>query len=237
MSHATLAFLIDHTLLRPDATAKDIDRLCGEARDYGFGAAFVPPCFLSQAVRALAGSGVRVGVPVGFPFGYQTTRAKVQEAVDARSQGADELDVVLNVSWVKSGAWREVGDELAGVVAATPGAGHKVILEVGFLTREEILTVCRTAVEARMEYVKTASGFGPRGATVDDVRLMKEAVAGLAKVKASGGIRDARAALALLEAGADRLGTSAGVAIVEEWTRDPDLQHVGRAVLDTRLRL
>ena len=209
--------LIDHTVLKPDTTRVDVLRLCEEARRFGLTVVFVPPCFLQEALDAVAGAAIRVGVPIGFPHGSVTTAAKVAQAVEAWRQGAAELDLVLNVGFLKSGDHDAVRQDIAGVVRATPGAGHKVILETCLLTREEKITACQLAVEAGADYVKTSTGFGVAGATVEDVRLMKEAVAGRAKVKAAGGIRDLKTCLALIEAGADRIGTSASVAIMEEW--------------------
>lgn len=208
---------IDHTVLRPETTRADVRRLCEEAIRYGFGVVFVPPCYAEEAVALVAGAGIRVGIPIGFPLGWQTTRSKVAEAVEGRERGALELDMVINVGRLKSGEYDAVRADIVEVVRATPGAGHKVILETGLLTQEEKKIACRLAVEAGADYVKTSSGFGPGGATVEDVRLMREEVAGRAKVKASGGIRDLKTMLALLEAGADRIGTSASVKIVEEW--------------------
>lgn len=215
--HRDLAARIDHTVLRPDATRAEVLRICEEAVQYGFTVVFVPPCYAAEAVKALAGRPVRVGIPVGFPHGMQTTGAKVGEAVEAVGLGVTVLDMVMNVSLLKSGAAALVRDDIAAVVHATPSAEHKVILETGYLTREEKLLACRLAIEAGADYVKTSTGFGPGGATVEDVRLLAQAVAGRAKVKASGGIRTLAAAQALLTAGADRIGTSAGVAIMKEW--------------------
>ena len=209
--------LIDHTILRPDATRADVLRLCEEAKEHGFAVIFVPPCYVAEAVAAVGGTSITVGIPIGFPLGGQTTASKVAEAEEAAARGAGELDMVLNVSRMKSGDTDSVRRDMAEVVRATPGVGHKVILETCFLSRDEKVTACRLAVEAGMDYVKTSTGFGPAGATVDDVRLMKEAVAGRARVKASGGIRDLKTLVAMLEAGADRIGTSASVKIIQEW--------------------
>lgn len=217
MMRPLLPSLIDHTVLRPDTTWADVQRLCEEAKRYGFGAVFVPSCYAAEAVAAVAGTTILVGIPIGFPLGWQTTRSKVAEAVEGREKGALELDMVINVSLLKSGRYDAVRADIEEVVRATPDAGHKVILETGLLTQDEKKIACRIAVEAGADYVKTSTGFGPGGATGEDVRLMKEAVAGRAKVKASGGIRDLKTALVLLEAGADRIGTSASVKIVEEW--------------------
>lgn len=212
-----LAARIDHTILRPDATRADVLQLCEEAVQYGFTVVFVPPCYAAQAVKALAGRPVRVGIPVGFPHGLQTTNAKVGEAVEAVGLGVTVLDMVLNVGLLKSGDRDLAREDIAAVVRATPGTEHKVILETGYLTREEKLLACRLVIEAGADYVKTSTGFGPGGATVEDVQLLAQAVAGRAKVKASGGIRTLSAALALVAAGADRIGTSAGVVILKEW--------------------
>jgi deoxyribose-phosphate aldolase len=217
MTDWNLPELIDHTVLRPDATRTDVLRLCREAREQGFPVIFVPPCYVDEAVAAVAGTAIRIGIPIGFPLGGHTTRTKVAEATEAVARGARVLDMVLNVSRLKSGDEDYVRQDIAEVVQATPTVEHKVILETCYLTMQEKLAACRLAVEAGADYVKTSTGFGPAGATVEDVRLMKQAVAGRAKVKASGGIRDWKSALAMLEAGADRIGTSASLKILEEW--------------------
>ncbi len=214
---AELPARIDHTVLRPDATRADVLRLCEEARRYGFAVVFVPPCYVRETVSVLAGASVRVGAPVGFPHGSQTTGTKVAEAEEAVGCGASVLDMVLNISRLKSGAYDLVREDIAEVVTATPGVEHKVIIETCYLTQQEKITACRLVLEAGADYVKTSTGFGPAGATIEDVRLLKETVAGRAKVKASGGIRDLQFALALLAAGADRIGTSASVKIMQEW--------------------
>jgi deoxyribose-phosphate aldolase len=210
--------LLDHTVLRPDATKADVLRLCLEAKESGFVVIFVPPCYIDEAVAAVAGTNIRVGIPVGFPLGGHTTATKVAEAIEGVARGAKVLDMVINVSRLKSGDYDLVRSDMAEVVQATRGVEHKVILETCCLTREEKITACRLAVEAGMDYVKTSTGFSASGATVEDVRLMKETVAGRAKVKASGGIRDWKTTLAMLEAGADRIGTSASLAIMAEWS-------------------
>ncbi len=208
---------IDHTLLRPEASTGDVQRVCAEARRYKFGAVFVHPCYLSEVARLLAEGGVRVGTPIGFPFGAQTTPVKVYEAEEACRLGAQDLDMVINIGRMKSGDYDCVREDMAAVVKATPGAGHKVILETCYLTQEEKRVACLLAVEAGMDYVKTSTGFGPGGATEEDVRLMVSAVDARAKVKAAGGIRDLALTRVLLRAGAGRIGTSAGVSIVNEW--------------------
>lgn len=217
MSEWNLPSLIDHTVLRPDATKTDVLRLCREAKERGFTVIFVPPCYVDEAVEAVAGTSIRVGIPIGFPLGGHTTKAKVAEALEAAARGATVLDMVINVSRLKSGDEADVRNDIAEVVRATPDAEHKVILETCYLTGQEKLTACKLVVEAGADYVKTSTGFGAAGATVEDVRLLKAAVAGRAKVKASGGIRDWKTAQAMLEAGADRIGTSASIKIVEDW--------------------
>jgi len=213
-----LPALIDHTVLRPEATRADVLRLCQEAKQHGFTVIFVPPCYAAEAVAALAGTSIRTGIPVGFPLGSHRTIIKVAEAVDGVAQGASILDMVINVSRLKSGDYDAVRQDIAEVVSATPRAEHKVILETCYLTDQEKVTACRLVVEAGADYVKTSTGFASSGATVEDVTLMKAAVAGKVKVKASGGIRDWRTALAMLEAGADRIGTSASLKILDEWS-------------------
>ncbi len=217
MSRWNLPALIDHTVLKPDATKHDVLRLCEEAASHGFTVIFVPPCYVGEAAAAIAGTNIRLGIPIGFPLGGQTTGTKVAEAVEAVSRGARVLDMVLNVSRLKSGDYDAVRTDIAEVVKATPGVEHKVILETCYLTQEEKRTACRLVVEAGAEYVKTSTGFGAAGATVEDVRVLKETVAGKAKVKASGGIRDWKTTRAMLEAGADRIGTSAGLTILDQW--------------------
>ena len=213
-----LPALVDHTLLRPEATRADVLRLCGEATQYGFQVIFIPPCYTAEAVEAVAGSDVRVGIPVGFPLGGHATSVKVAEALEGVRHGAVVLDMVINVSRLKSGDLDAVRQDIAEVVRATPRAEHKVILETCYLTDQEKTTACRLVVEAGADYVKTSTGFAAGGATVADVKLLKAAVENRAKVKASGGIRDWKTAREMLEAGADRIGTSASLKIMEEWS-------------------
>lgn len=210
---------IDHTILRPEATKTDIRRLCDEAVHNRFTVVFVPPCHIAEAIDALRGTSILVGIPVGFPLGGHTTATKVQEAIEGVKQGAAIVDMVMNVSQLKSGNVDAVRADIREVVLATPSAEHKVILETCYLTQQEKITACRIVVEAGAEYVKTSTGFGPSGASVADVALMVESVSGQAKVKASGGIRDLSTTMAMLRAGADRIGTSAGLRIVAEWAQ------------------
>ncbi|MFO0773889.1 MAG: deoxyribose-phosphate aldolase [Nitrospiraceae bacterium] len=211
-----IARVIDHTVLRPDATREDVLRLCADAREWGIEVIFIPPCYVAEAVEAVHGTAIRVGIPVGFPLGGHRTVVKVAEACDGVAAGAQVLDMVINVSWLKSGAYDRVRQDMAAVVEATPQAEHKVILETCLLTDEEKRTACRLAVEAGMDYVKTSTGFSTKGAVVEDVRLMVNAVRGRVKVKASGGIRNLATLRAMLDAGAHRIGTSATAAILQE---------------------
>lgn len=219
MSNWNVPNFIDHTVLRPDATKADVLRLCQEAKEFRFSVVFIPPCYVDDAVAAVAGTTILVGIPIGFPLGGHTTKTKVAEAIEAVARGARVLDMVLNVSRLKSEDHEYVRQDIAEVVKATPGVEHKVILETCYLTQHEKRIACQLVVEAGADYVKTSTGFGAAGATVEDVRLMKETVAGRVKVKASGGIRDWKTTLAMLQAGADRIGTSASLAIVAEWRR------------------
>jgi len=213
-----LAAFIDHTLLRPDATAREIEVLCAEAIQAGFAAVCVHGSRVAFARRCLGGSATRVAAVVGFPLGAVTTRVKYLEAEGAVGDGAGELDMVLALGQLKDGAKDHVRRDIAEVVRAAGGAGTrvkvKVILECGVLTRDEKVLACQLAAEAGASMVKTSTGFGVGGATVEDVRLLRASVPAGMGVKASGGIRDIATALALIEAGATRLGTSRGLDLV-----------------------
>lgn len=212
-----LAARIDHTLLRPEATPADIDRVCAEALRYGCAAVCVNPIYVARAAARLAGTPVKVATVVGFPLGASLTAAKVAEAALALGQGAQEIDMVLPVGLLKAGELAAVRADLQAVIAVCHAAGAlcKVILETALLTPEEKVLAARLAVEAGADFVKTSTGFGPGGATVEDVALLRRAVGPSIGVKAAGGIRTAEQAVAMIEAGADRLGTSATVAILE----------------------
>lgn len=218
---AALAALIDHTLLRPDAVAAEVDRLCDEARQFGFRTVCVQPCFVGRAAQRLAGSPVGVASVAAFPHGAATTTAKVFEARQAVADGATEVDMVANLGWVRAGDAAAVGNEIAAVVTACPGAAVKVILETALFTdRETKSAVARAAAAAGAAFVKTSTGFGPGGATVEDVALLRAAVGagvgsvGSVGVKASGGIKTRTQALAMVAAGANRIGSSASVVLV-----------------------
>ncbi len=212
-----LAARIDHTLLRPEATPADIDRLCEEAVRYGCAAVCVNPIYVARAAARLAGTPVKVATVVGFPLGASLTATKVAEAALALAQGAQEIDMVLPIGLLKAGELEAVRADLRAVAAVCHAAGAccKVILETALLTEEEKVLAARLAVEAGADFVKTSTGFGPGGATVDDVALLRRVVGPSVGIKAAGGIRTAEQAIAMLEAGADRLGTSATVAILE----------------------
>ncbi len=211
----SIAKYLDHTLLSPGAAEADIQNLCREAKDFGFKAVCVAGCHLETARELLSGSGVLLATVVGFPHGNTSTEAKCCEADAALQAGADELDVVLNVGWVKSGLYSRVSAELERLRATAPGTPLKLILETCYLEQEEKRRVCRMALEAGWDFVKTSTGFGTAGATLSDVQLMREEVGTAMEIKASGGIRDYETALQYLRAGATRIGTSSGPAIVQ----------------------
>ena len=211
---AATARYVDHTLLKPNATQEEIAKLCEEARSYCFASVCVNPTYVSFAAQLLRGSGVKVCTVVGFPLGSTTPTVKAIEARDAIANGADEIDMVINVGALKSGNDSLVFDDIKAVREATRGRVLKVILETSLLTKEEKVRACAVSKKAAADFVKTSTGFGGGGATVEDVRLMRETVGPLMGVKASGGIRDTQTAEQMIAAGATRLGTSASVAIV-----------------------
>lgn len=210
-----LARYIDHTLLKADATLPAIEKLCGEAREYGFYSVCVNGVWVPACKELLSGSEVKISVVCGFPLGASEPSVKAFEASKAVQQGADEIDMVLQIGKLLEGRHKEVEDDIRQVVEAVEGGGIvKVIFETGFLNDELKKTACRISEQAGAHFVKTSTGFGPGGATVEDIRLMRSAVSDAMGVKASGGVRDADTARRMIEAGATRLGTSSGVAIV-----------------------
>jgi deoxyribose-phosphate aldolase len=215
LSPMQLAAYIDHTLLKPDATAGDIEKLCAEARAHRFYSVCVNGSRVELAGHLLEDSGVCVVCVVGFPLGAGSPDAKRFETEAAVDDGAREIDVVLNLGRLKDGNDKFILDELRDVVQAADGNPVKVIIETCLLTREEKIRACRLVVDSGAQFVKTSTGFSTGGATVDDVKLMRETVGANFGVKASGGIRDTRTALAMIAAGATRLGTSASVAIAK----------------------
>ncbi|MFR8079927.1 MAG: deoxyribose-phosphate aldolase [Christensenellales bacterium] len=211
-----IAKTIDHTLLKPEATAADIQALCREAKQYGFASVCVNTCYVKLASELLRGSGVKVCCTVGFPLGAMAPKAKAFEAAQAVADGAEEVDMVLWIGALRQGNTAAVQADIEGVVnACHPRAIVKVILETCLLTDAQIETACRLCVAAGADYVKTSTGFSTAGATAEHVALMKRAVGGRAKVKAAGGIRTYEDAKRMIDAGADRIGASAGIAIVE----------------------
>jgi deoxyribose-phosphate aldolase len=220
-----LARLIDHTLLKPEATALQIEQLCMEAKAYSFCSVCINPFWVPAAAKWLEGSAVKVCTVIGFPLGATTIAAKAEEAREATANGAVEVDMVLNIGALKSGDERTVRADIATVVTAAGGqAIVKVILETGLLTEVEKIRACMMAKEAGAAFVKTSTGFSPGGATIEDVQLMRQTVGPTMGVKASGGIRDFSTAKALIDAGATRIGASAGIAIV---TAAPGDQNAG----------
>lgn len=219
MTPSELAKYIDHTALKATTTPAEIDRLCAEARQYGFAAVCINPCYVRRAVEALAGSPVTVATVIGFPLGATTSQVKAVETREAVLAGAREIDMVINIGLAKAGQFDAVEADIRAVVEAAQAADSravvKVIIETCYLTEEEKVEACRRAVAAGAHYVKTSTGMGSGGATVEDVRLMRATVGPAVGVKAAGGIRTAADALKMIEAGASRIGTSSGAQILE----------------------
>ncbi|WP_159883817.1 deoxyribose-phosphate aldolase [Paenibacillus puerhi] len=206
---------IDHTLLKADASEEMIRQLCAEAKEHGFYSVCVNGTWVPLCRELLAGSGVKISVVCGFPLGAMDSSAKAWEAAKAAEQGANEIDMVLQIGRLKQGDYQAVRDDIQAVVKAVEGkAIVKVIFETGSLNEEQKLAACKLSVEAGAHYVKTSTGFGQGGATAEDIALMRRAVPESVGVKASGGIRDLETAVKMIEAGATRLGTSSGVALM-----------------------
>ncbi|MDC7127298.1 MAG: deoxyribose-phosphate aldolase [Spirochaetales bacterium] len=215
MNGKDLAKYIDHTLLKPESTMAQIDKLCDEAKEYDFCSVCVNTGWTKHCAERLAGADVKVCSVIGFPLGAMSTRAKAAETAFAVEDGADEIDMVLNIGALKDGNTSLVKDDVAAVVEACGGkAKLKVIIETALLTKDEIILACKTCVEAGADFVKTSTGFSTAGATPENVALMKKTVGDSAKVKAAGGVRTFEDAVAMIEAGADRLGTSGGIKII-----------------------
>ena len=235
MTKTEIASYIDHTLLAPQAGIKQIVMLCQEAKRYSFASVCVNPVYVSSAKNELDGSGVKVCTVVGFPLGATTTKDKINEAVNAIENGADEIDMVINIGAAKDGRFSEVGTDILEVVSACKAAGKKAgrnvivktIIETCLLDDATITNCCLCAKKAGADFVKTSTGFAnpkgidgvplPNGASEHHVKLMREAVGPEMGVKASGGIRSVRTTITMLEAGATRIGTSSGVNILENW--------------------
>ncbi len=212
-----LAQLIDHTLLKPEATSTDINKLCDEAMKYSFATVCVAPCYVELAAGRLKGTAIRVCSVVGFPLGNSSISVKIVEAMEALKHGAHELDMVINLGALKSGDEKYVKNEVLNLVNVCQKAVLKVILETGALTSKEIVRGARLILEAGAKWVKTSTGFNYPGATVKDVRLLKKTVGDRGLVKASGGIRTLAAVESMVKAGASRIGTSHGVSIMREY--------------------
>lgn len=208
--------LIDHTLLKPEATLTQIETLCREARDHAFFSVCIHPYWIADARRLLEGTPVAVCTVVGFPLGANLAQTKTQETRHAIHAGADEIDMVINLGAALEGHWNYIEHEVHEIVSAAESKVVKVIIESALLHDDQIRNACHAAENAGAAFVKTSTGFGPGGATVEAVRLMRESVSDRVQVKASGGIRDRATAQAMVDAGASRLGTSASVTIVSE---------------------
>lgn len=244
MTKSEIASYIDHTLLAPQAGIKDIVMLCQEAKRYGFASVCVNPIYVSSVKDELEGTNVKVCTVVGFPLGATTTKDKINEAVNAIENGADEIDMVINIGASKDGRFSEVGTDILEVVNACRKAGQKegrkiivkTILETCLLDDAAIVNCCLCAKKAGADFVKTSTGFAnpkgidgmplPNGASEHHVKLMRQTVGTDMGVKASGGIRSARTAVTMLEAGANRIGTSSGVSIVDNWNENIEIKPV-----------
>ncbi|MCC8358871.1 deoxyribose-phosphate aldolase [Salinimicrobium sediminilitoris] len=207
---------IDHTVLKATATEKDIIELCREAKEYNFFSVCVNSGYVSLAAKQLEGSSIKVCTVVGFPLGAMSTEAKVFETRQALKDGAEEVDMVINIGELKSKNFKKVEEEIAAIKKEAGDKVLKVIIETCYLTRQEIMLASEIAVKAKADFVKTSTGFGDDGARMENIELMKKAVEGKAKIKASGGIKNLDTALSFIEAGVERIGTSSGVSIVKE---------------------
>ncbi len=208
--------MIDHTVLKADTPLETVKRICDEAMEYGFASVCINPCHVAYCADYLKDSDVNVCTVIGFPLGANTSAVKAFETKDAIANGADDIDMVMYIGALKDKNYDLVRDDVKAVVEAANGTLVKVILETCLLTEDEIKKACELCVEAKADYVKTSTGFSTRGATIEDVRIMKEAVHGKAKVKAAGGVRTPEDMVKIVAAGADRIGTSAGCSLVKK---------------------
>ena len=212
----SISSMIDHTILKAEATREAVKTLCDEAMEYKFAAVCVNPCHVEYCNELLKGSEVKIATVIGFPLGANTKESKAFETIDAIKNGADEVDMVINIGALKDKNYNLVKEDIESVVKAANGnAIVKVIIETSLLTDDEKKKVCELSLEAKADFVKTSTGFSTGGATVEDVKLMKSIVGNNMEIKASGGVRDLETAQAMLEAGATRLGTSSGIKIVK----------------------
>lgn len=218
MTHTLQEILsrVDHTLLRPDATEAEIMSLCADAALYHTASVCVPPSYVGLAAEALTDSGVKVCTVIGFPNGYQTTKTKCAEAAGAVANGADEVDMVINLGWLKDGRFEQIRQEIDSVKLAAAGRTLKVIVETCLLTEAEKIRMCEVVSASLADYIKTSTGFSKGGATAEDIALFKAHVSGGTKIKAAGGIASLEDADEFLTLGADRLGTSRIVRLVKE---------------------
>lgn len=214
---------IDHTVLSQDADEKKIDKLIAEAKEHDFASVCVNSCWTKKCAEALKDSDVNVCVVVGFPLGAMDTKSKAFETKTAIENGADEIDMVINVGWLKSGRYSDVENDIREVKKACGDKHLKVIIECCLLTDEEKVKACELSERAGADFVKTSTGFSKSGATVEDVALMRKTVGDRLGVKAAGGIKDGKTAVAMIKAGASRLGCSAGIKIIEE--TDPNAEY------------
>ena len=207
---------IDHTVLKPTCLVADIHKLCDEAKQFEFAAVCVPPNFVKLAKEYTTGSEVKVATVIGFPFGYSATEAKIAEIILAMLDGADELDIVANISAIKNADWAYIADEINHImpIVRSKGKTVKIIIESGILTNEEIIACCDIYGAAGIDFLKTSTGYAEKGASVEAVKLFRKHLPAAIQIKASGGIRDYETAKQMIEAGATRIGCSAGVSIV-----------------------
>ncbi len=213
-----IAKYIDHTFLKPTTTVADVEQLCAEAKAYGFAAVCVPPLFVKKAVELVRESGVKVATVIGFPFGYSAIEAKLAETLLAIVDGADELDVVINISAIKNNDWQFLASEINTLLPVIRQKNKviKIIIESGVLTDNEIIQCCDLYGAAGVDFMKTSTGYAQTGATVEAVKLMRRHLADAVKIKASGGIKNYTFARQLIAAGADRLGCSSSIQLVAE---------------------
>lgn len=217
-----VASYIDHTILKATTVIDDINKLCAEALQYKFAAVCVPPSFVKTAKKILQESEVKVATVIGFPLGYSVTAAKLKEAQQALEDGADELDIVLNISAVKSGLWNKAEAEIKELIIAVHERGKfaKIIIESGVLSDQEIISCCGICSRCDADFVKTSTGYTETGATLTAVQLLRANLPSHIRIKASGGIKTYEAAKMFIEAGADRIGCSAGVSIIKQQQAD-----------------
>jgi len=218
MQNAVLAKYIDHTALKPETTPAEIEKLCREAKDYNFYAVCVNPCYVAEVFSLLRDSEVKTAAVIGFPLGANATATKIFETELALQEGATEIDMVINIGALKAGNYEYVRTEIEQIFQTIKQHDNqallKVIIETGLLSSGEIARMCELLLEIGVDFVKTSTGFSGEGAKIEDIRLMKDIVGEKMKIKASGGIRDREAALAMIAAGADRIGSSNGIKIV-----------------------